>query len=331
MSKYAVLALGLSVAAAGFGCLRGLPPETRALRLRAGYTSPVDVGDLPSLLAHRALEKDGYRVEPTFFAQPELAVEALASGGLEVGNGGSRAFWAAVAKGADLLMVMEHSENGYRLATLSGIARCEDLHGRTLALASRGALPTALGEAYLQRCSAAKPRVLVMPHSGDRLAALLAGAVDAAVLQRADVTRLEQQARGRFTTLVGFSAAFPDLDFEGVFVTRRFAETQRRAVIDYVRERIRANRRVLANPGLLFEEARRWPTMGTIDDVIVEGEVRAPAWTRDGGLTRESVTATLDFFIRTGSLPASLTTDQVADFSFVEEALSEIGEGGEEQ
>ncbi len=327
MRTWSPTALALALTAVTIACGFGSTPEPHGARLHAAYTSSVDIGDLPSLLALRALEGAGYRTDATFFAQPELAVEALASGGVDVASGGSRAFWAAAAKGADLVMLMEHSENGYQLATAAGITQCEHLHERTLALSSRGSLPTALGEAFLQRCPAAKPRVLVMPHSGDRLAALLAGAVDAAVLQRADVTRLTQQAPARFTTVEGFTEAFPDLDFEGVFVTRAFARTQRAAVVDYVRERVRANRRVLATPALLAEEARRWPAMGALDATVVAGEVRAPAWTTDGGITAASVGATLEFFVRVGSLPATLIADRLADLSFLEEALRTFDKG----
>lgn len=309
------------LAALGLACR---PADERVTRLRAAYTSAVDIGDLPSLLGHRSLEEQGYRVQPTFFAQPELAVEALASGDADVASGGARVFWAAVAKGADLVMLMEHSENGYQLAAVPGVARCEDLDGRTLALSSRGSLPTALGEAYLRRCPAVRPRVLIMPHSADRLSALLARAVDAAVLQRADVARLNRLAAGQFHTIDSFVTAFPPLDFEGVFVTRQFVRAHRSVVVDYVRERLRANRGVLANPALLFEEAGRWPTMGVLDEAVVAGEVEAPAWTRDGGFTRDSVTATLDFFASVGSLPDSLTVGQVADFSLLEEALGAL-------
>jgi ABC-type nitrate/sulfonate/bicarbonate transport system substrate-binding protein len=309
------------LAGPGLACHRGLPPEGGVTRLRAAYTSAVDVGDIPSLLAHRSLEQDGYRVEPTFFAQPELAVEALARGDADVANGGVGAFWAADAKGADLVMVMEHSENGYQLAVVSGVAGCDDLTGRTLALASRGSLPTALGEAYLLRCPAAKPRVIVMPRSGDRLSALRARAVDAAVLQRADVARLEHEAPGQFRMLASFRDVFPDLAFEGVFVTRRLLSKHRRLVVDYVRERIRANRRVLANPDLLYEEGRRWPAMGTLDAAVVAGEIGAPAWTHDGGMIPDRIAATLDFFVRIGHLPSSLTTGRLADFSVVKDAL----------
>lgn len=294
------------------------------MHLRAAYTSSVDIGDLPSLRAHRALEQRGYIVDPTFFAQPELAVDALAGGDADVASGGVRAFWAADARGADLVMLMEHSENGYVLATVRGIARCEDLDGRTLALSSRGSLPAALGEHFLAQCPAATPRVLTMPHSGDRLAALRAHATDAAVLQRADVARLQREAPGEFVVLDGFLAAYPDLDFEGVFTTRRFAQAHRHVLVAYVRERILANRRALDEPRSLYDEAAHWPTVGTLDDDVVAGEVKAPAWTRDGGVTPASLAATLDFFVRAGSLPAGLSVSQIADLSILDDALAVI-------
>jgi hypothetical protein len=78
---------------------------------------------------------------------------------------------------------------------------------------------------------------------------------------------------------------------------------------------------VLDDPTLLFQEGRRWPAMGTLDQAIVAGEVRAPAWARDGGLRPGGVAATLGFFITAGSLPASLRADQLADPSFLAEAL----------
>ena len=241
----------------------GWPTELPLIRV--AYTSAVDVGDLPSLIAHRRLENAGYRIEETFYAQPELAVEALASGRADVASGGTRAFWAAADKGAQLTLVMEHSENGYQLAAASGITACGDLHGRTLALSSQGSLPTALGRAFLQRCPHARPRVIVVPHSGDRLQALVNGAVDAAVLQRSDVARLNARAPGRFATIDEFGAMFPELDFTGVFVSRAFADARRGVVIDYVRERIRANRLVLDMPAMLVEEAGRWPSVAGLD------------------------------------------------------------------
>jgi len=312
---------GLILACAVAACQTATPGDRPVQRIRAAYTSAVDIGDIPSLMAHRSLEQAGYEVETTFFANPELAVEALAGGSVDVASGGSRAFWAAAAKGADIRMVMEHSENGYQLATVPGITQCRDLDRRTLALSSRGSLPTALGERFLRGCPEARPRVIILPHSGDRLAALLHGAVDAAVLQRSDVQRLKSRQPGRFSPVGEFAAILLDLDFSGVFVNRAFANTRRAVLLSYVQERIRANRRALEVSALLVEEAGRWPTMGTLEQSVIDGEVRAPAWTRDGGMTRTSVADTLRFFVDAGSLPGSLSADQVADFSILAEAL----------
>ena len=311
------------------GCRPALEVGDQLPLIRVAYTSAVDVGDLPSLIAHRQLKKAGYRIEETFYAQPELAVEALASSRADVASGGTRAFWAAADKGAQLRLVMEHSKNGYQMAAASSIRTCGDLHGRSLALSSQGSLPTALGKAFLQRCPHTRPHVIIVPHSGDRLQALVNGAVDAAVLQRSDVARLNARAPGRFATIDEFAAMFPEFDLTGVFVNRAFASARRGAVIDYVRERIRANRRVLDVPAMLVEEAGQWPSVAGLDRSLVEGEIRAPAWRRDGGITRDSVAATLKFFADTGSLPALLSTDQAADFSFIEAAVDALSREGE--
>jgi ABC-type nitrate/sulfonate/bicarbonate transport system substrate-binding protein len=199
------------------------------------------------------------------------------------------------------------------------------LPNRTLALSSSGALPTAIGRAFLNECPGARPQELTMPHSGDRLSALLTGSVDAAVLQRADVARLENEAPGRYRVL-GAPASLAHLDLEGVFVSRRLLAERRELAVAYVRERVFANRRVLDDPRLLYEEAARWPNMGRLDDRVVAGEVGAPAWARDGGLSEASLEATIAFFVDTDSLPPSIEPRTSADLSLLADALRAVAE-----
>ena len=318
----------LILVAAVPGCRSGSSADSQSRRLRVAYTSAVDIGDVPSLIAHRFLSDAGYQVETTFYAQPELAVEALASGTADVASGGVRAFWAAIAKGAPIKMVMGHAQVGYELAVVPAIKTCDDLHGRTLALSSQGSQPTALGQVFLRRCAHVRPRVIVVPHSGDRLSAILNGVVDATVLQRSDVARLHARAPGRFATIPEFSGMFPELDFSGVFVGRALVEDRPDVVGAYVRARIQANRLALEAPAALLKEARQWPSMAALDAAIVDGEVRAPSWSLDGGITPGSLAATLRFFVDTGGLPASLSVDQIADFSFVETAVEALDREG---
>ena len=300
-------------------------PAGSLTRVRVAYTAQTDVGDLPSLMALQALEQAGYVTQATFYARPELAVEALARGDVEFASGGVRAFWAATVRGADLVMVMEHAENGYALVTAPDIVRCEQLTGRRLALSSPGAHPTGLGRAYLHRCPGASPQILDMPGSGDRLAAFAAGAVDAVVIQRSDVVRLAARAPDAYRVLVRFEDVFPNLRFEGTFANRAFAGAHRPVVVDYLRARLAAVRRVLDDPSLLYDEARRWPMMGSLDERIVAAELADRTWDPDGGLQPSSVEATYDFLSRTGSLPASLDPARLADRSFLDAALDSLG------
>lgn len=257
----------------------------------------------------------------TFFAQPELAVDALAGGDIDIASGGVRAFWAADSGGADLVMLMAHSENGYVLAAPTAVQACADLDDRALASSSRGSLPAALSDAFLRQCPEARPRLLAMPHSGDRLSALALHAVDAAVLQRADLVRLQSRAPGEFHALPSFAATQDRLTLEGVFTTRTFLREHRPVVIDYLRERVRANRLALDEPARLLAEAVKWPALGPLEEDVVASEVAAPAWDRDGGLTPDRVDRTLAFFVDAGSLPDSLKARSIADLSALAEAL----------
>jgi ABC-type nitrate/sulfonate/bicarbonate transport system substrate-binding protein len=276
------------------------------------------------LLAHRDLERHGFEVEPLVFAQPELAAAAIARGDAEFANGGARPFWMAIARGGDLVTIMEHVGNEHAIVVTSAIASCTDLHGRSLAIASRGATGTAFTEAYLRRCPGVQPQWVMISNSVNRRAALESGAVAAATLLRADAVRLQRRGSGTFRVLVAFGQAYPQFRTNYVFANRTLATRHPAVVADYVRARLLANRRAIENPAVLSEEARQWPTLGGVDGDVVRAQLSAGVWDPNGGLGPTGLAATLGFFIEAG-VPATLTTDQVADPSFLSDALASLG------
>ncbi len=48
-------------------------------------------------------------------------------------------------------------------------------------------------------------------------------------------------------------------------------------------------------------------------------------WDVNGGLSRDAVAYSVDFFTTTGSLPVGLTADKVSDLSYLDAVLNEIG------
>jgi NitT/TauT family transport system substrate-binding protein len=310
------------------GCVIGACSRSPAeLAIRAGYPSISDFQDLPSLMAFDMLKEQGYAVEITFFAQSELAVESLAQGMTDIGFGSDRTHWAAVHQGAPIVTVMEQVANAWSVMAVREIEQCAHLDRQRLAIHSEGSVQTAMLDAYLQQeCPQAQPEILIIPGSENRAAALLAGEIQATPLELGDVTLINMQAADRFHILVDFSQTLPDLLTTGVHVNREFAAQHPQVVLDYLTALLQVHRRLQAEPTLLGAEAAA--RLGIAEDAIpaiIDAHMRIGAWDPDGGMTAEAVDYSLKFYVDTGSLSPSLTPAAIADLSFLEQALSNLG------
>ena len=311
-------------------CARAAPgpaAETDRPVIRVAYNSEADLEDLPSLLAHEILREHGYTVETIFFAQSELGVQALAQGEADFGHGALRPYWAAVAEGAEVLTLMEHVANAWSIVSLREIIECADLAGRRMAQHSPGGVSKALSDAYIaQACPGVEPIELIIPGSGNRAAALLAGEIDATPLELADVAQLLAQGGDRFHILVRFAEELPGLKTSGVTVRAAFARQHPQAVTDYLQALLESHRRLAEDPGPLVTAAVE--QLGLDPETAaaaVEAYMAIDAWHPNGGLDRASVAASLAFYQQMGSLPEGLTAEAVADLTYLEAALDEIG------
>jgi NitT/TauT family transport system substrate-binding protein len=286
-----------------------------------------DFQDLASLVALDELKRDGYTVEATFFAQSDLAVEALARGQVDVGFGNTRGHWAAIAQGAEIQTVMEQVSNGWSLVSRTDIESCAGLDGRKLAVGSEGSVAKAMVDAWMgESCPGVRPEVLIIPGSENRAAALLSGEIDATTAEPADVVQLLGGESDRFHILADFAARLPDLVTTGVQVNAEYARQNPQAVTALVVALLETHRHIAADPEVMTMAAVEHLGLEE-DDVpaILEAHTRLAVWDRDGGLTREAIEYSLEFFTTNGSLEPGLTVDQVADLSFLNAALDEIG------
>ncbi|HVT48566.1 MAG TPA: hypothetical protein VHD57_12305 [Vicinamibacterales bacterium] len=294
-------------------------------RIRIGYAGTLDFSDMASELAHERLRESGVAVTTRSFPTAELIVDALARGDVDVADGSTRAFWAAAAKGAPIRTVMDHVVDVHRLV-VAGEPGCRAIDGVRLALQSEAAAGTALARAYLARaCPDARPDILFVPGSTNRMAALLSGSLTATVLQLSDVVRLERLAPGRVSVMADFAREWPTVETTGVHVNTRFAAAHPDWVRAYVRARLTANREIAGHGDELVALANRlmgaepdWATLAPIYMAL-------PAWDPNGGLTREGVKATLDFLVRHTRLSPALTPEMVADLSYLDAALRDLG------
>ena len=162
-------------------------------------------------------------------------------------------------------------------------------------------------------------------HTGRDLA-LLKGEVDAAGLDIEDWLVLERQNPGGFHQLFRYYEEFPDV-LIGVFAVRReWAESHAEIVKDFVRVYLTAIRRVYQEPNLLREEIGKRLELEPADaEASAQAALDQRIWDANGGLTPQSIETTLGFLVSSGAVPAALTASDVADLSYLNTVLDEIG------
>jgi ABC-type nitrate/sulfonate/bicarbonate transport system substrate-binding protein len=284
--------------------------------------------EVPPLMALESLREQGYTTEAVSIPRAELIVEALLRGDLEVGAVTPTTLWAAIAKGADLRTIAARSTRVSRLVARREIQTCRDLQDRSVAFNNLGNTDKAMFDAYLrQHCPDVTPRIVVIADSANRTAALQAGRIDSAELVELDHwLYLEDNEPGRFNVLLDFATEFPGLGMSSFAVRSDWARQNPESVKDFLRALLMVYRRVAATPLLLQEESAKRLFLSPAEAERLTGaSLAANVWDVNGGLTEANVQATIDFLTGTGSLPTGMRAEDVADLTYLDAVLDEIG------
>ena len=318
------------------GCaVRGGPSPTPAATTQATKSgtirlfdiSNVDVRDVPMLMAFDALRADGYTVETTYLASSALIAEALARGDADIGLFNNQTAWQAVSKGAAIRTVAQFTAQTTLFVSAKPAQTCADLNGKRVGLAAQTGLNPTLLNLYLkQHCPGTSATFMTISESAGRAAALLAGELDATLLPGEQFGTLEQQAPGRFTVLFTYAEEFPDIQIDGIQVRKDWAERNPQVVKDYLRAVLTAYRAAVADPQLLYKEAARRLELDAADvKLAADAHLENQTWLPNGGMSSAGVQATLDLMTQTSLLPMGLRIEDVADLSYLDAVLSQMG------
>lgn len=285
------------------------------------------MGDVPSLMAHELLTAQGYTIEVTAFTSADVETAALMQGALDIANGSMRTIWLGIGKGGNARTLMEQVADAWLLVAKLEIKTCGDLTGKRIAFTSSSSLNHALFDAYTQEyCPMLDYKPLLISSSENRAAALVAGELDASPLELADWIQQQEKAPDRFHVLFNFGQEMPELKTTGVYAHRAFSEQQPEAVRDYIRALLTVHRAIKDNPADLNKAAVKYLHLDPkTAETIAQEYLALNLWDVNGGLTRGDVQYSINFFTKTKSIPEGLTVDAVADLSYLNEVLDEIG------
>jgi ABC-type nitrate/sulfonate/bicarbonate transport system substrate-binding protein len=287
----------------------------------------VDVRDVPTLMALDALETQGYTIEKTGVISSSIIADALARGDADIGSLDNQTMWTAIVKGANVRTIAQRIGSTNIIVSKKEINTCRELDGKSVALQSTKGLYPSLFETFVrQNCPGIKPQVVVITENAGRVAALLAGQIDATFLQSEQLLEVERQAPGRFHVLIPIYTEFSNIQVNGLHAWRDWMEKNPELVKDFLRALLAANRRVYAEPQVLYTEAvRRLGRDPAIAKEVGDTYLAVKLWDVNGGLTKENVQYTIDFLTNIDALPAGLKTEDVADLSYLNAVLEEIG------
>jgi ABC-type nitrate/sulfonate/bicarbonate transport system substrate-binding protein len=282
---------------------------------------------VPLLMAFDALQAQGYRVEKTYLASSALIADALARGDADIGMLNNQTLWIAISKGAAVRTIAQFTGTTSVLAATQEVRSCAELSNRRVGMPAASGLASTLFQSYLkENYPGVTPQVLVIPESAGRMAALLAGEIDASNLPGEELLKLQGQAPGKFHILMSYAQAFPKLQVDGLHVRRSWAEENPQAVKDFLRALLNVYQQITANPQLLYDESvKRLSLDPATAKAICDAHLQMGVWHAGGGLTVKNVQYTLDFLTSTGALQPGLKVEDVADLSYLNAVLDESG------
>ncbi len=327
---FAVVSLSLLNAACAFK----EPTEEESTRngtaassgtIRFEVPADPDVADIPWLMAIDALGDQGYTVE-TASLSDDLSSTAMAQGDLDMASFSNQLSWSAVAQGAPFLNFMDTSANTFMVISPKRIQTCADLDGEPVAVNGVATVGWALFRAFLEdHCPEAEPDILVVKGGSNRMAALLSGEVAASMQDTDDLIKLERDRPGEFHPLVVFAKAFPGVHLTSYSVRRGFADQHPEMVKDTIRATLMA-RQSLQDADVLREAIIRYLDFEANEaQEMADTYLAQEIWDLGGGYTLESVQTTIDFLQEFGDLAPELGASDVADVSYYEAVLDEIG------
>lgn len=323
MKKSLIPALALVIVFVTACSSAGSPDRSGTIHIEAPVS--VDVADIPLLMAIDLLRDQGYTVETTAL-DSALGPAAMAQGDLDFASFSNLSAWSAIGKGAQLVTVMDKSAVTYMLITSKGIQTCEDLHGKSVAIGDVATINATMLRLYLEtNCPNTKPEMVIVKGGRNRMAALLTGEVDAAMQEIEHLVRFERDRPGEFHALIVLAKEFPGLQLNSHVARRDFAEQHPEMVKDVIRALFTARRR-LQDAQVLRDEIIKYLELEPdeaqqLADTYLEQEI----WDASGTYTLETVQAIVEFSQQYGELPPELTAKDVADLSYYDAVLDEIG------
>ncbi len=290
--------------------------------------SPIGVSSVPLLAAIDSLRGQGFTIKTPELAEPELTVQGVVKGDFQFTSGTTSAVLIAAQKGGGIKILADRVSNEWTINAVKDISTCKGLDGRKVAISSEGSVSATMLRIWMNaECPGTKPTYVRIPGSGARYKALLAGQIDATPLELEDATSLGAEGGDRFRVLTSFQQTLPNVHPTTVAGNSDFVAKNPDTVTALLKALLEQHRRIANDPKYLADISLKYDPQvekKTLD-LVSQSYVKLKKFDVNGALTEENIKGTIDFFVTGEAVKPGLTVKDVADLSYLEAVLGEIG------
>lgn len=273
--------------------------------LTFSYSNAImQVEKVPLHLALENLDKDGISTKETYNQNGNDAVQQVVRGEADFGTANAATVLAAIKKGVPIKAVMEAYRPFYILVAPSSVKDAAGLDGLRVGIQSKVSSTTLYTDLALATAPSAKPNILIVPGSANRVQAMIAGQLDASVLQPADWLTLQQKAPGKFHVIYDVAQQNPKIIDSLIFVSTKTLSS----APNYVRKFLAALQKEYATiyqdqDALAGAIAKLVPkTTEANAKELAADLIKDKIWAADGGFSQDRIQATLDAMKEAGLL-----------------------------
>lgn len=293
------------------------PSAVAPFKVAMGVAGP-QVEKLPVLMAIDALNAQGYRVSAEYLLNDEQAIQAVVQGEVLIAHGSTSQVVTAAANGIPIKAFGQADTPGYVTVAPIAITGPADLQGKRVGIHAQISVTTLLTDVMLEGYPNVKPEILIVPGSANRISALLAGELDASVVQLSDVPTLEREAPGRFHVIYDFAQTNDDLVTDVYYATASTLADGRSEPAVFLEAVLASVQRLydssVSDVAALIEKYVTGTTAETAPQ-LAELYLDAKMWPADGGLDSAALTSTIEILHTSGLIDSVLDAGALVDSS----------------
>lgn len=218
----------------------------QSIKLNAGY-SAISADQLPAWIAKETgiFKKNGLDIQLIYFTGGTTAVQALVSGEVPISQVAGPAVVNSALAGSDIVMVAGGATSlDYWLMSRPEIKRPEQLKGGSVAISAFGTASDFVARYALEKIGLTPGKDVALVQVGgvpDRLGALLAGRIEAAVLVPPSMFIAQKKGLNILADVAKLGLPF---QYTGIATSRRFIKEQPDTVKRYARSQLEAVHRI---------------------------------------------------------------------------------------